>query len=103
MCGISGMISLDRKVRPISIIENMTDVLFHRGPDMAGTCACCSSLVRMGQRRLSIIDLSENGRQPMKLESAGLTIVYNGEIFNYRDIREELKKRGHRFTTDTDT
>lgn len=103
MCGIAGLIPLDKRPRPSWTIEKMVDILYHRGPNMSGTYLDANGLVQLGQRRLSIIDLSENGRQPMSLAEAGLVIVYNGEIFNYRELREELKGRGHVFSTDTDT
>lgn len=83
----------------------MTDALRHRGPD-DGDVAVVSAVAPaavLGHRRLSILDLSSAGRQPMCDIGSGVTITYNGEIYNFRELRRELESRGHRFLTATDT
>ena len=79
----------------------MTSFLSLRGPDCSGVFV--SNNVALGHRRLSIQDLSETGKQPMRLIRAGLTIVYNGEIYNFRDLRNELISLGHDFVGHSDT
>jgi asparagine synthase (glutamine-hydrolysing) len=101
MCGIVGIIYKDRE-RTVSESEviTMRDLLVHRGPDDKGTFI--DGNVGLGHRRLSIIDLS-TGRQPMTNEDGTLYIVFNGEIYNFQDLREELIKKGHTFRTKSDT
>ncbi len=102
MCGICGKIYFDRS-RQVDerLIRQMADVLQHRGPDDSGvfTAGC----VGLGHRRLSIIDLTPAGRQPMANEDGSLQIVLNGEIYNYRELRPGLEARGHVFKSHTDT
>ncbi len=102
MCGIAGIIQLhpSRYGRPD--IERMTDALAHRGPDGAGTWQSGSGQAWLGHRRLSIIDLSEAGHQPMVFLNR-YTIIHNGEIYNYIELREILQKKGYRFRSRTDT
>jgi asparagine synthase (glutamine-hydrolysing) len=97
MCGIVGVIGLGDK----SLIKDMANSIAHRGPDQDGFYV--DKNVSLGHRRLSIIDLSENGRQPMSNEDGSIWIVFNGEIYNYKDLRPELEKKGHEFTSETDT
>jgi asparagine synthase (glutamine-hydrolysing) len=97
MCGLCGQID-PRGVEP-RLIQRMTDVLRHRGPDGEGFY--CDGTVALGHRRLAVIDLS-GGRQPMRNENGTLWIVFNGEIYNYREVRAGLRQR-HRFTTHSDT
>jgi asparagine synthase (glutamine-hydrolysing) len=101
MCGISGVFNLTSG-QPVSsaLLERMTRVLNHRGPDDQGMFLAGS--VGLGHRRLSIIDLSE-GHQPLLTEDGRSAIVFNGEIYNYQALREELIDRGHRFRTRSDT
>jgi len=82
-------------------IERMRDTMFHRGPDGAGCYV--DGAVGLGLRRLAIIDLSEAGHQPMSNEDGTVWLVFNGEIYNYADLRTELIGRGHRFSSHTDT
>jgi asparagine synthase (glutamine-hydrolysing) len=96
MCGIAGFTWKDE-----ALIGRMTGALAHRGPDGSGVYV--SDGVSLGHRRLSIIDLSENGRQPMTNEDGSMWITFNGEIYNYRELRAGLLKRGHRFSSQTDT
>lgn len=101
MCGIAGIYYKNRKA-DIATLKKMGDVLAHRGPDNEAVWICESGQVGFSHRRLSIIDLSENGNQPMHYQER-YTIVYNGEIYNYIELREELVKHGYRFNTQTDT
>jgi asparagine synthase (glutamine-hydrolysing) len=102
MCGISGFVNRDRE-RPAdaALLRRMTDVIAHRGPDGSGHFV--QGHVALGHRRLSIIDLSENGAQPMHNEDGAVTITFNGEIYNYLGLREELIARGHTFRSRCDT
>lgn len=102
MCGICGKMYFDpgRAVDP-ALIRDMTEVLRHRGPDDSGVFT--DGNAGLGHRRLSIIDLSRAGRQPMANEDGSLQIVLNGEIYNYRELRPGLEARGHVFRSRTDT
>jgi asparagine synthase (glutamine-hydrolysing) len=92
----------DREFRfSSSTIDAMRDVLAHRGPDDAGSYLAPG--VALGSRRLAILDLSEQGHMPMQSADGRYWITYNGEIYNYRDLRAELASRGHRFRSHTDT
>jgi len=97
MCGITGFAGLEDK----ALVKAMADVIAHRGPDQDGFFIdkdCC-----LGHRRLSIIDLSENGRNPMHNEDGTVQIVFNGEIWNYKPLKLMLETRGHKFYSNTDT
>lgn len=96
MCGINGFTWRDE-----SLLARMNDALRHRGPDDVG--AYTDGRVSLGHRRLSIIDLTASGHQPMSNEDASIWIVYNGEVYNYKGIREELEAAGHSFRSETDT
>jgi asparagine synthase (glutamine-hydrolysing) len=96
MCGICGF-----NWRDPELAKRMTDVIAHRGPDQAGIW--CDEHVSLGHRRLSIIDLSEAGRQPMPNEDDGVQVVFNGEIYNFAEIRQELEAKGHVFKSHSDT
>ena len=100
MCGIAGICNL-KKPDPISpeLITSMVGVLDHRGPDEAGIYI--DNCIGIGHARLSIIDLT-SGIQPIHNEDESLWIVYNGEVFNFPELREDLIKKGHRFYTQTD-
>jgi len=101
MCGIAGI--WHRDGRPVSpqMISAMTDVQSHRGPDDRGTYV--SGDVALGHRRLAIIDLTETGHQPMSNRDGTLWITYNGEVYNYVELRAELEGRGARFRSTSDT
>src|SRR5512143_2449251 len=101
MCGIAG-ICLLRGSGSVSVetLSRMTGILRHRGPDESGIYV--DDRVGLGHARLSIIDL-EGGTQPIANEDETLWIVFNGEIFNYPELRDELMARGHRFTSASDT
>lgn len=100
MCGIAGIVSLNGQAPDRDLLEQMTRVLVHRGPDGAGTFV--SDEVALGHRRLSIIDL-EGGGQPIANEDGAVQVVFNGEIYNFVELREELQGQGHVFRTRSDT
>lgn len=101
MCGIAGTLSSAQGRRPsTALLQRMARLLHHRGPDGFGFFTDDS--VGLAHSRLSIIDL-EGGRQPIHNEDRSLSIVFNGEIFNYIELRKDLERRGHRFSTKTDT
>ena len=102
MCGIVGFCDFNRKSNK-DILKNMTDVLHHRGPDDSGYYFEDNvyTAVGLGHRRLSILDLSSYGHQPMKFDK--LEMVYNGEVYNFKDIRVELEKYGYSFESNADT
>ena len=101
MCGIAGQFALNGEEADAALVGAMAQRLAHRGPDGEGTFF--SGPVGLAHRRLAIIDLSDEGRQPMGNEDGSLQIVFNGEIYNYRELREELAALGHRFASATDT
>lgn len=101
MCGIVGKVSLGGGVDR-SCVEKMSNMIIHRGPDADGVYVSPDSRVGLGHRRLSIIDLSPLGKQPMGYLGR-YWIVFNGEIYNYRELRERLLSEGYRFTSKTDT
>lgn len=102
MCGITGIYAknLAGKMHMINL-SNATEKIARRGPDARGVWM--DEVVGLGHRRLSIIDVSENASQPMKDASGRYTIIYNGEIYNYRDIRQQLEQRGVTFRSSSDT
>jgi asparagine synthase (glutamine-hydrolysing) len=102
MCGIAGKLYLDAQ-RPVDpdLVDRMLEILAHRGPDGVGKYL--SGPIALGHRRLSIIDLSSNGAQPMCNENSTIWIVFNGEIYNYKELRNRLSQRGHIFRSMTDT
>ena len=99
MCGIAGYVSGSKKPTK-KVLKAMTDRIEHRGPDAEGFFL--DNKCALGHRRLSIIDLS-TGDQPIYNEDKSIVIVFNGEIYNYVELREELKKNGHKFVTSSDT
>ena len=100
MCGITGLIG--RRIESSSF-DRMVDRLAHRGPDDRGTWYSEKYPTALGHRRLSILDLSQNGHQPMQAPQLGLVIVHNGEVYNFKEIRSKLEGLGHRFRSDSDT
>ena len=114
MCGITGILHLDGKPVDPSVLKAMADTLAHRGPDDEGfyfnhqqdpfsfELSASGCAVGLAHRRLSIIDLS-SGHQPLSNEDKSVWIVFNGEIYNFYQLREELIKQGHRFRTKSDT
>ena len=97
MCGICGFYGFEDK----ELIKAMNDKLHHRGPDQEGYYS--NKNIMLGHRRLNIIDLSETGRQPCHNENDTIHLVYNGEIYNFQEIKEDLESKGHVFYSKTDT
>lgn len=101
MCGISGYIPRLKQQVDVSGLKQMTNLIAHRGPDDEGIFT--NERIGLGHRRLSILDLSPDGHQPMKDKESDFIIIYNGEVYNYIELRKELKGLGHIFHTQTDT
>jgi asparagine synthase (glutamine-hydrolysing) len=105
MCGLAGF--LTTRLKPAdelaAMARCMTAPLAHRGPDDHGTWCDAADGVSLGFRRLAIVDLSQEGHQPMQSASARYVVVFNGEIYNFPDLRAELETRGHRFRGHSDT
>ncbi|MCH8066190.1 MAG: asparagine synthase (glutamine-hydrolyzing) [Chloroflexi bacterium] len=101
MCGIAGIVSVDGSPIPDGAVERMIATLQHRGPDDSG--AWRDNHCSLAHQRLSIIDLSRNGRQPLSNESGSAWITYNGEVYNHQELRRALVRRGHTFRSQTDT
>ena len=104
MCGITGFVDLQHRLAPdeaAATLERMCRVIAHRGPDDQGTMQTDDG-AHLGMRRLSIIDLA-GGHQPISNEDGTVSIVFNGEIYNYRELQPELEARGHHFQTHSDT
>lgn len=101
MCGITGFINLDGQAAAPDQIQAMTDALVHRGPDGEGHWL--ERNVALGHRRLAIIDLSHSARQPMVSVEHRYVLSYNGEVYNYRELRKELEAMGYWFSSDSDT
>ncbi|HSC52248.1 MAG TPA: asparagine synthase (glutamine-hydrolyzing) [Phnomibacter sp.] len=104
MCGIAGYIDYTGNGNR-EVLASMTDAMLHRGPDDKGyeTFDCSGAHVGLGQRRLSIIDLSPLGHQPMFDDTGKHAIIFNGEVYNYQTVAEKLKQRGIRFKSNSDT
>ena len=102
MCGIAGKyyFGADRLVDP-GVIEAMTDIMSYRGPDDSGLYT--QRNIGLGHRRLSILDLSAAGHQPMCNENGKVWVIFNGEIYNYKSLRSDLEGKGHVFRSNTDT
>ena len=105
MCGIVGVLNYSKTNAIITddMITLMRDTMVHRGPDDAGIYIGPDKKVGLGHRRLSIIDLSPAGHQPMCNEDKAIWITYNGEIYNHLDLRAQLERKGHRYRSRTDT
>src|SRR5215510_12497330 len=104
MCGIAGAWSFsDTFPADVDTVVRMRDALAHRGPDDAGVEAWPEAGVGLGHRRLSIVDLSSAGHQPMSNEDGTVWIAYNGEVYNHEELRQELLAKGHVYRSRTDT
>lgn len=101
MCGITGIFQLDGKSVTHEVLQKMTDALAHRGPDGQGTFY--HQNVGFGHRRLSILDVSDKGAQPMHSADRQWVVVFNGCIYNFKSLREELIQKGYRFQSTSDT
>jgi asparagine synthase (glutamine-hydrolysing) len=103
MCGICGIVGFKKEPIRQERLQSMTDAIAHRGPDDQGHYFSGDRAVALGHRRLSIIDLSEKGHQPMSIGSGRYWIVFNGEIYDFQETRDKLMREGYRFATETDT
>src|SRR5918995_4479654 len=100
MCGIVGIVHRDERPVDAALLARMNEAILHRGPDEGGTYL--NGRVGLTMRRLAIIDL-KSGQQPITNEDRTIWIVYNGEIYNFRELKTRLEKLGHTFVTDCDT
>ncbi|MBZ9822419.1 asparagine synthase (glutamine-hydrolyzing) [Mesorhizobium sp. CA4] len=105
MCGISGILlaTAAANTKPLETIGQLTSALRHRGPDGEGLWTDREAGIALGHRRLAIVDLSAKGRQPMRSASGRYVTTFNGEIYNFRDLRRELEDAGHQFRGTGDT
>ncbi|KKS25482.1 MAG: Asparagine synthetase, partial [Candidatus Wolfebacteria bacterium GW2011_GWA2_42_10] len=104
MCGIAGVYKFNNsQVVSENEIKKMSDALVHRGPDGNGAYFSADKKIGLGHRRLAIIDLSPAGAQPMANENKTIWIVFNGEIYNFQELRSKLEKAGHSFRSRSDT
>ncbi len=103
MCGICGILDTRGQATDLARLSAMNDTLRHRGPDDAGTWRSDDRTAALAQRRLAVIDLSPAGHQPMHDPTGRLTLVYNGEVYNFQPLRAELEGLGHRFASHCDT
>jgi asparagine synthase (glutamine-hydrolysing) len=103
MCGIAGSLNEFPQAEARSAVRGMTAAMRHRGPDDGGSYEDAAAGLCLGHLRLSIIDLSAAGRQPMANEDGNVVLVFNGEIYNFVELREQLVKAGHRFASRTDS
>ncbi|MCH7955766.1 MAG: asparagine synthase (glutamine-hydrolyzing) [Candidatus Marinimicrobia bacterium] len=101
MCGIAGIFNIDGKPVSEQVLKRMTDIVSHRGPDGEGQWT--DSYIGLGHRRLAIIDLSPNGHQPMQTDDGRFIITYNGEVYNFKNLRVELQSKGYKFNSQTDS
>jgi asparagine synthase (glutamine-hydrolysing) len=102
MCGIAGIFLFNQDYSDMLMsVKEMTSVLSHRGPDDSGYFF--DERVALGHRRLSIIDLSDNAKQPMFNEDHSLALVFNGEIYNFKELRKLLVVKGHVFKSSSDS
>ena len=105
MCGITGFIdsNSNNSANIHTTVKKMTNLITHRGPDSSGSWISDCQRVCLGNRRLSILDLSNNGHMPFMCNDKRFIISYNGEIYNFRKIRAELVAKGYQFRSNTDT
>ena len=101
MCGLAAVVGRSGADLRATIVQRMTDSLRHRGPDDTGFH--CDEFAALGFRRLSILDLTPTGHQPMLTPEGDCAIVFNGEIYNYVELRSDLEKLGHVFRSTSDT
>ena len=104
MCGIAGILNAEAgRLDMPPVLGTMADAMSHRGPDDTGQWQSPSGLAGFAHTRLSILDLSSAGHQPMSTPDGRYTIVFNGEVYNFRDLRRSLEQKGIAFHTRTDT
>ena len=101
MCGVTGILHFGRP-EPVSadVLNLMNNTIVHRGPDDDGTYVSANGRAGLGHRRLSIIDITKGGAQPMSNEDGSVWVSYNGEIYNHISLRRELEGQGYRFRSD---
>src|SRR5579862_2587760 len=106
MCGVTGFLDFGRTMSgdmQLRVCAHMADAIEHRGPDDRGVWNDAAAGIALGHRRLSIIDLSPLGHQPMTSASGRYVLSYNGEVYNFAELRAELETHGHRFRGGSDT
>src|SRR5512134_3357021 len=103
MCGITGLWNLDGQPVSPAMLECFTDSLAHRGPDGNGFYIDYEANLGLGHRRLAIIDTSDGGRQPKSFGDGRYWITFNGEVYNFLELKAELEQTGYQFKTDSDT
>lgn len=103
MCGIAGVWNFNDKIIELNDLERFTDSLTHRGPDGSGYTLYNNKTLGLGHRRLSILDLSENGKQPLEYLNGRYSITFNGEIYNFIELKRILQKEGYTFQSESDT
>lgn len=103
MCGIAGIYNLNNDPVSLKTLKRFTDAMDHRGPDGAGYELLNNGSLGLGHRRLSILDLTDAGKQPMSYTNGRYWITYNGEVFNFQEIKNELKIKGYSFNSESDT
>ena len=101
MCGISGVFDISGRPAATAVVQRMNDAIAHRGPDGAGVWV--EDACGIGHRRLAVIDLSDGGRQPMASPDGRFVVTYNGELYNFQELRTELQGLGHHFASSSDT
>src|SRR5438094_152287 len=99
VCGICGVVGFG----DLATLETMAETLAHRGPDAKGSLFLADESVGLGFRRLAVIDLSDEGNQPMGSADGFISLVFNGEIYNFSELRQELERSGRSFRSRTDT
>ena len=100
MCAIVGFLKRQRR---LDILDSMLQIQSHRGPDHKGIFFDEQTGVHLGHNRLAVLDLTDAGHQPMFSECGNYVIVYNGEVYNFKKIRRDLKAKGYKFSSNTDT
>jgi asparagine synthase (glutamine-hydrolysing) len=103
MCGIAGIFKFNNEPIDLDTLTKFTDSMYHRGPDGAGYELFESDTIGLGQRRLAILDLSDSGKQPMSYANQRYWITYNGEVFNFQEVKKELLSLNYQFKSNTDT
>src|SRR5688572_11979721 len=101
MCGIVGLVGSGIRPDERASAQRMSDVIRHRGPDDSGLWSSGDGLATLAHRRLAVIDLTAGGHQPLVQQQTA--VVYNGEIYNFRELREQLRQKGESFQTESDT
>src|SRR5688500_13487008 len=104
MCGITGFCDFNRKLTRGNL-DTANETLHHRGPDSGATVVfdAANASIGFGHRRLSIMDVSSNGNQPMYSDDKSVVVILNGEVYNFKEIRKDLIELGYKFHSDSDT